>query len=366
MGGACVDTSRVSVSVRFLYASTRPLSLQVTVFSSQGFSEVFKSLMSSTSEKGVTLEEAVIKLRALEEALERNGGEATLRGADVHQLTELLTAATRNQFGAFRRREQQLIQERDAAIKSLEDESSKQETLVEEIELLAKEKHAMAREQDGMIRKLNKLKHRRNVYAKKYRLAAAGKRDDVEGSSPEERSWRHSRNLERCEALLERHDIALQELQRLADEQCPDSSGVDSEGSGDSALPASEEADLPHPTQGDHLMAVTSFSDDVKDGRVLNSEERESLCAAESGVFHALQSYQSFMKGGDRLLSPAAKGTRQDADGESIITDKTETTSCDTLLSVQRPSTKGKVGGAGIISLGLWLVYLFPCLVVAW
>ena len=322
------------------------------------------SLMSRTSEKGVTLEEALLKLRSLEDTLEKNGGVDTVRGADLGKLTAMLTMAMKNQIGALRRRERQLMEERDTAIKSLEDETSKQEGLVEEIELLAKEKHALAREQETMTKKLKKLTHRRNVYAKKYRLAAAGKLVDGNNFSTEERCWRHSRNLEKCEALLKRHELALQELQRLADEdedyECADRSGVDSEGSGDSALPASDEADFPDQTDSDHdPRTLTSFCDDGNDNTVFE-QKLKSLGVTDSGGLQGLQSYRPFRKKGQGSeWLPAGAHLLQDTGGGSSITlDQTKTTR--NSKPVERLSKTKEM--EGVIPLGLIMFVILSVL----
>ncbi|XP_062515191.1 uncharacterized protein LOC134190720 isoform X2 [Corticium candelabrum] len=317
--------------------------------------DVLELLMSCTSTKSITLEEALVKLRSLEETLERNGGVVTLRGADVRQLTALLTSATQNQIGALRRRERQLTDERDAAIKSLEEETSKQKDLVDEIELLAKEKHAISNEKEEMGRKLKKLKHRRNVYAKKFREAASGKPEKVD-LSRDKQAKRHSRNLEKCEELLVKHDLALQELQRLADEHVKedncliaeehvtDPSGVDSETSGDSALPTSV-GDYAGQTQSEHLKGLVTFSDDLGDCDSSVSDRRCHLSNAEFGVFRALRNYQSFMT--DRFAVTGG----QDPDRESVILNKTETASCDA-LPVQRLQKKKHQIRESILPLG--------------
>jgi Ran GTPase-activating protein (RanGAP) involved in mRNA processing and transport len=281
-----------------------------------GFSELLHSLIGTSSEKDVTLEDTLLKLQSLEDTLERSNGVATVCGADIGKLTAMLAMAMKNQIGSLRQRERQLVEERDVAIKSLEQETSKQEVLVEEIELLAREKRALAREQDAMAKKLKKLTHRRNVYAKKYRLAAAGKLVDQNCFSTEEQCWKHSRNIEKCEALLQRHELALQELQRLADEDedcdCGDRSGVDSEGSGDSALPASDDANFYNQTDSDHDPGTSaSFCNDGNDST-------RHLKSLEPGGFQVFQSYRQF-KEKVQSRQPPETHLIQDADPDSSI-----------------------------------------------
>eukprot|EP00118_Oscarella_pearsei_P012671 m.95303 g.95303 ORF g.95303 m.95303 type:complete len:607 (+) comp36841_c0_seq3:102-1922(+) len=176
---------------------------------SSEFSSALLDLIDSSREKCLDLEGTLRKLDALEAAATTTSKPVVLSCSDMHALSNTLATAARNQLGVFQRRERQLRDDRQRAFRALERETSKQQMLVDEIELLAQEKHAITRQNSMVERKLEKMTQRRNEYAKKYRQSVARGIKEKEGKGDEPVATRGRQSWERvqtCKVTTRRTD----------------------------------------------------------------------------------------------------------------------------------------------------------------